>query len=252
MPRANRHYSPGHVWHITHRCHDQQFLLESKHYRRLWERWLYEARRRYGLRVLNYVVTSNHVHLLVLDRGEGEIQRSLQLVAGCTAQNFNGRHRRRGAFWEGRYHATAVETGDHLRHCLVYIDLNMVRAGQVLHPREWDACGYKEIQSPRNRYRIINTAALMNVLGFTDLGELRRAHRQWVQDALDRNDLRRNPIWTEGLAVGSREFVEQFRDAQGPLARNRPIETVGGICQLRDEPVIYQPYSAFKSDRSSR
>jgi hypothetical protein len=21
MPRANRHFLPGHLWHITHRCH---------------------------------------------------------------------------------------------------------------------------------------------------------------------------------------------------------------------------------------
>jgi hypothetical protein len=21
MPRANRHFLPGHIWHITHRCH---------------------------------------------------------------------------------------------------------------------------------------------------------------------------------------------------------------------------------------
>lgn len=28
MPRANRHRLPGHVWHVTHRCHCQQFLLK--------------------------------------------------------------------------------------------------------------------------------------------------------------------------------------------------------------------------------
>ena len=28
MPRANRHYLPGHIWHITHRCHQRKFLLE--------------------------------------------------------------------------------------------------------------------------------------------------------------------------------------------------------------------------------
>ncbi len=28
MPRANRYFLPGHVWHITHRCHKQEFLLK--------------------------------------------------------------------------------------------------------------------------------------------------------------------------------------------------------------------------------
>jgi hypothetical protein len=29
MPRANRFYLPDAVWHITHRCHDQKFLLHG-------------------------------------------------------------------------------------------------------------------------------------------------------------------------------------------------------------------------------
>jgi hypothetical protein len=27
MPRASRHYIPGYVWHITHRCPKKEFLL---------------------------------------------------------------------------------------------------------------------------------------------------------------------------------------------------------------------------------
>jgi putative endonuclease len=37
------------------------------------------------------------------------------------------RKRRKGAFWEDRYHATAIETGRHLVQCLVYIDLYPVK-----------------------------------------------------------------------------------------------------------------------------
>ena len=69
MPRANRHRGAGQVWHITERCHRRQFLLKFARDRRAWVGWLYEARRRFGLCVLDYQVTSNHVHLLVLDRG---------------------------------------------------------------------------------------------------------------------------------------------------------------------------------------
>ena len=30
MARAKRHYLPGHVWHITHRCHKKEFLGEQR------------------------------------------------------------------------------------------------------------------------------------------------------------------------------------------------------------------------------
>jgi hypothetical protein len=44
---------------------------------------------------------------------------------------WNIRKQRKGASWEDRYHATAIEKNNHLERCLVYIDLNMVRAGVV-------------------------------------------------------------------------------------------------------------------------
>ncbi|MCP4269641.1 MAG: transposase, partial [Candidatus Brocadiaceae bacterium] len=28
MARAKRHYIPGQIWHITHRCHKREFLLK--------------------------------------------------------------------------------------------------------------------------------------------------------------------------------------------------------------------------------
>ena len=67
---------------------------------------------------------------------------------------------RKGAFWEDRYHATAIESDRHLIQCIVYIDLNMVRAEAVRHPSEWKFSGFNEIQKPRRRYRIIDYKSL--------------------------------------------------------------------------------------------
>mgnify|MGYP002066028916 CR=1 FL=1 len=139
MARAKRHYIPGYVWHITHRCHKREFLLKFPRDRRRWIEWLYRAKKRYsGLSVLDYMVTSNHVYPLAFDNGGRHvIPDSIKLAAGRTGQEYNIRKNSKGAFWEDRYHATAVENGEHLMKCLVYIDLNMVRAGVVSHPSEW-------------------------------------------------------------------------------------------------------------------
>ena len=62
MARAKRHFIPGYIWHITHRCHKREFLLKFARDRRRWLYWLYQAKKRYGLTILNYMVTSNHIH----------------------------------------------------------------------------------------------------------------------------------------------------------------------------------------------
>ena len=152
MPRGNCHYIPGYVWHVTHRCHKKEFLLKFARDRRRWIEWLYEARKRHGLCILNYMVTSNHIHLLVADNGTRDtIPNSMQLIAGRTGQEYNQRKNRKGAFWEDRYHATAVASDNHLFECMLYIDMNMARAGVVSHPNEWPFCGYNEIQKPKQR-----------------------------------------------------------------------------------------------------
>ena len=49
------------------------------------------------------MVTSNHLHLLVKDTGANVIAQSMELIAGRTAQEYNQRKLRQGAFWEDRY-----------------------------------------------------------------------------------------------------------------------------------------------------
>ncbi len=103
MPRASRHYISGYVWHITHRCHKKEYLLKFARDRRRWIHWLFEAKKRYGLIVLNYNVTSNHIHLLVRDRGdENVIPKSIQLIAARSGQEFNNRKKREKRRFLGR------------------------------------------------------------------------------------------------------------------------------------------------------
>ena len=241
MPRANRHFLSGHLWHITHRCHESTFLLKFARDRNSYVRWLFEAKKRFGLCVLNYMVTSNHIHLLAKDTGEGVITRSMQLVAGRVAQEYNRRKNRQGAFWEDRYHATAVEADDHLRRCLVYIDLNMVRAGAVVHPREWDASGYREIQAPPERYGVIDVAELSALCGFRDLVEFQKAHRLWVEEALSEKARAREADWSDAIAVGSRSYVESVQRELGIKARHREVSVAGDAYTLREPANSYTP-----------
>jgi len=46
----------------------------------------------------------------------------MPLIAGRTAQEYNHRKGHKGAFWEGLYHATAVDSEMYLACCMVSID----------------------------------------------------------------------------------------------------------------------------------
>ena len=239
MARANRHFIAGQIWHITQRCHQREFLLKSDVDRRRWLYWLFQARKRFGLSVLNYCVTRNHVHLLVRDRGRDAIPQSMQLIAGRSAQEFNRRKGRRGAFWEDRYHATAVQSDRHLIRCMLYIDLNMVRAGVVDHPRDWKSCGYFETLNPKQRGARLDLTGLCDLLGIESVEELQRLRKVWVDKRLQDREFEREPIWTESVAVGTLEYTRWMKRALGYSNRGRETRLVSDCYALREPESRY-------------
>jgi len=243
MPRANRHHIPGQVWHITHRCHKREFLFRFARDRKCWIQWLFEAKRRFGLSVLNFIVTSNHIHLLVVDDESDAISRSIQLIAGRTAQEFNRRKGRKGAYWEDRYHATAIEHGEHLLRCLVYIDMNMVRAGVVSHPLGWLHCGYHEIQQPPARYRVIDRGRLIDLCGMQSDQQFVAQHRDWIDQAVHDHVQKRERKWSESVAVGDAGFVERLQQQLGIQAAGRKVREEGDAHVLREPEIAYHAHS---------
>jgi putative transposase len=248
MARAKRHYIPDQIWHITQRCHKREFLLKFKQDRHRWIQWLFEAKRRYGLVVLNYVVTSNHIHLIVKDDNDQKIiPQAVGLIAGRTAQEYNRRKRRKGSFWEDRYHATAIESGEHLLRCLVYIDLNMVRAGVVDHPSQWPHGGYTEIQTPRRKNIIIAHDRLRALAGFGDYASFVSAHRKWVHAALKEVDAKRESRWTQSVAVGGEFFIEYIKNTMGAMAKSRCVRPAKGAFELRESLSDYSSIFDLKN-----
>ncbi|MCU0664326.1 MAG: hypothetical protein MUC50_18605 [Myxococcota bacterium] len=77
-----------------------------------------------------------------------EFMRNLQ--AGF-ARWFNGAHERRGRFWAERFKSTLLENEKELLDCLLYVDLNAVRAGLVEKPEvhEGSSVFHREIGADR-------------------------------------------------------------------------------------------------------
>jgi putative transposase len=218
-------------------------LLKFAKDRLRWMQWLFEAKKRYGLTILDYMATSNHIHLLVCDdAGRDVISKSIQLLAGRTGQGYNQRKKRKGAYWQDRYHATAVETGDHLLQCIVYIDLNMVRAGKIRHPSHWYWSGYNEIQKPKRKNVLINYAKLGQLAGFENFAGFQSAHKRWIEDSLGKSEFARKSQWTESVAVGSGQFVKNIRSQMGARAKGRSVLPTEKSFQLREQTTSYDSH----------
>ncbi len=159
-----------------------------------------------------------------------------------TGQEYNIRKRRKGSFWEDRYHATIIESGEHLLRCIVYIDMNMVRARVVKHPDQWVHGGYREIQSPRRKCVLIDYDKLHKLCRFDDFKSFQAAHRRWVETEVDKEISRRESTWTKAVAVGSETFVEKIKKQLKALAAGRRTAPTNNGWELREEVSSYNPF----------
>jgi putative transposase len=92
---------------------------------------------RYACQIHAYVLMTNPVHLLATEAEPRAIPRMVQVIASRYAAHINRTHGRTGALWEGRYHASVVDSDRYFLTCQRYIELNPVRANMVSKPAEY-------------------------------------------------------------------------------------------------------------------
>jgi putative transposase len=245
MARASRVMAGGlggGVFHITHRCHNREFLLKFARDRDRYREKLREHLKKYRVWLLDYCLTSNHGHLLIDAEERSEVSGFMQEVASEFAREYNRRKGRKNAFWGDNFHATMVESGRYLWECICYIELNMNRCGVVSHPREWQWLGYHEIMGRRRRYRLIDLDRLCWRLCASDIEEVRKNLEASLAEGIARDQVKREPRWTESLAVGSAGFIEKARPLILCRREAEMVETEADIWVLQERTEI--PYGA--------
>ncbi len=241
---------PGYTYHFTHRCVNKEYHLRFAKDRNTYRRWLRTGVCRYGVSLYGYCITSNHVHFIGYVDKPQDTARMVQLASSQTALDYNRRKGRSGAFWAGQYHCTIIEEGEHLWRCLWYVDLNMVRCGEVDHPRDWNWCSYHEFVGSRRRYRLLAIDRLLEALGGLRREEFREMYTHGLNRALEGEKsglplCTYRPEWSQSLAVGSRSFVEdvqkEYRDRCSLEIKGIPYEGGKGeqIWTLREVATSY-------------
>jgi putative transposase len=76
----------------------------------------------------------------------GDVSQFMKLLKQRFSTWFNKTHRRYGTLWSERFKSVLIEPNGHaLTTTALYIDLNCVRAGLTLDPKNYRFCGYGEV-----------------------------------------------------------------------------------------------------------
>ena len=209
MARLPRLTVAGYPHHVMLRGNNRQdiFKTTADHQRML--DLLEEHSRLQGVDVHAYVLMSNHVHLLLTPQQEQALPKMMQAVGRSYVQSFNKVHGRTGTLWEGRYRSTLIQTDRYLLACMVYIDLNPVRAHIVTKPEDYPWSSHPHYTG-RKTDRLITPHALYWGLGNTPFAR-EAAYAELVHAGISADQ---QGALTEatlsGWALGDAHFVTQL------------------------------------------
>ena len=131
MARLPRLTVTGYPHHVILRGNNRQAIFHTRADRLHMLDLLARQSVENAVQVHAYVLMDNHLHLLVTPQKDGGLPAMMQGVGRSYVRAFNALHGRTGTLWEGRYRSAVIQSDRYLLACMVYIDLNPVRAGMV-------------------------------------------------------------------------------------------------------------------------
>jgi putative transposase len=142
VPRAQRRFVPGGVYHVYSRGSNRQSIFAFDSDRVDFLECLTRVVERYELRCFAYCLMPNHYHL-VLGTPDEHLSSAMKALNGRYAQRFNRRHRRDAHLFKNRFGAVLQESESQLLWALLYTVRNPVESGLCAAPDEWPWSSYR-------------------------------------------------------------------------------------------------------------
>jgi putative transposase len=223
MARLPRLTVPGYPHHVIQRGNNRQPVFVHDDDRKFLLSLFEGYARELQVAVHSYVLMDNHFHLLATPATERGLPDLMQAVGRRYVRYFNGRVGRSGTLFEGRYRSTLVQTERYLLACMVYIDLNPVRAGLVAEAADFPWSSHRHYIG-MGHDRLVSPHPLYWQLGNTPFAR-EEAYRQLVAAGLAPEMQKQLAAGTHrGWAVGDPAYLAEL-ERQGP---RRPVPLKAG------------------------
>ena len=210
MARLPRLTVTGYPHHVILRGNNRQAIFHTRADRLHMLDLLARQSVENAVQVHAYVLMDNHLHLLVTPQKDGGLPAMMQGVGRSYVRAFNALHGRTGTLWEGRYRSAVIQSDRYLLACMVYIDLNPVRAGMVAQAVDHTWSSHAHYLGQRVD-SLITPHPLFWELGNTPF-EREAAYAELVQAGLGANQQGAlTDAALKGWALGEGEFMAELQ-----------------------------------------
>jgi putative transposase len=222
MVRLPRFVLPGQPQHVIVRGNNRQRIFRQEEDYVLYLEKLKQACLKHQCELHAYVLMPNHTHLIVTPHLDDSIGRAMQFMGRHYVQFFNKKYGRTGTLLEGRYRATLIDSENYLLRCYRYVELNPVRAQEMVeHPAEYAWSSYRcnahgessELVSPHEEYLRLGKTPYERQIAYREL------FKEQLQDR-DVEEIRQatNKAWV----LGSDKFKDKVEKELSRQAAPKP------------------------------
>ena len=230
MPRRPGRASGQLVYHVLNRAVQGTIIFQHPNDYTEFLGLLREAADRFAVRILAYAVMPNHWHLVLWPTTDDGLSSLMHWLTARHAQlwrDWRG-SRGRGAVYQGRFKAIAVQSDGHLLRLCRYVERNPLRARLVARAQDWPwssasvsaqapdrpALSKWPVQKPADWASYVNDAEFDPWLA-----EIRRAVRrnEHLGDETWRDAALRRLGWRSGRGPGRPRKKEGVAAAHNPV-----------------------------------
>ncbi len=202
MARPLRIEYPGAFYHVISRGNEKKAIFRKKQDYDLFLETLKDACDYFSVLIHSYCLMPNHIHLLV-ETKQANLSRFMKRLLGVYTIRFNGRHKRHGHLFGGRYKAFLIDKDNYLLELSRYIHLNPVKAKLAGHPRDYPWSSMQYFFKGANPDFLYTDLILKEFSSKTD-------YQKFVRQGLREEQTPLNQA-IGGVFLGSQEFVEKFK-----------------------------------------
>ena len=139
MPRFARLAVGNTVYHVINRSNGRAHIFHKDNEYEHFEFLLAEGKELVGMRILAYCIMSNHWHLVLYPRKDGDMGEFMRWVTTTHVRQRRTQTQSvgQGRLYQGTYKSFPVQNDKHLIDLIRYVEQNPLRAKIVSHAEDW-------------------------------------------------------------------------------------------------------------------
>ncbi len=139
MPRQRRLDKGEKVYHVLNRANGRLRIFKTAQDFAAFEAVLAEGVQRFGMRLCGYCLMSNHWHLVLWPRHDGDLSAFMKWITATHSHRWHVAHKTIGIghLYQGRYKSFPVQSNGYYLTLMRYVESNPRRADLVRQSRRW-------------------------------------------------------------------------------------------------------------------